>query len=116
MSRASMVVKLADGTVRYGIYNGTVDVCWEPLFDTLNEAWDAWQRYYGRDGDWVMPDMPDAPEQDALIYSDYGGGWWWEGRATYNRVVGPRDWDEFYDLMHDEVPDWAAQALGREGS
>jgi len=42
VSRATAKVKISHGTIKYGIYNGTVDFYWSPLFDMSDEAWQAW--------------------------------------------------------------------------
>lgn len=80
MSRGSAAVLFPDGEVRYGIYNGTVDLMWRHLFDTTTEAWDAWDVYYRGDG--TEPPVPEGEEVfDVVIYSDYGVHSW-PGRAS----------------------------------
>jgi hypothetical protein len=106
VSRSSLVVLLADSRIRYGIYEGTSDTCFERLFEQYDDAWEAYIRG-------TISDFPatDSVEQDAEIYSDYGGGFWWPGRATSDRLIGPLDWDSFYESMLDGCPDWAKEAL-----
>ena len=71
-----MRVEFADGTVRYGLYNGTIDVPCARLFDTQEEAWAA----YDLDSDY-------GPEGEPVwITADYGSGISWQGRVLDGRV------------------------------
>lgn len=94
MSRASAQVKFPDGTIRYGIYNGTVDVYWPYLFDSSEKAWAAWDEYYNSspmsDRKWdaaTMIERVEGPFYDVEIADDYGGGDSYYGRATKNLIV-----------------------------
>ncbi len=85
MSRASAEVRFPDGTIRYGIYDGTSDILQPRLFETTGEAWDCYQD--DRRNLWDIPygHFPDDVAWqifDVVIYSDYGGGSWWKGKAT----------------------------------
>ncbi len=75
MSSASAVVKFSDGTIRWAVYHGTVDVLIPTLHDSASEA------FAGRS--WIA-DV--RPAEDVEIYTDYGGGFWWTGQATRDQV------------------------------
>lgn len=107
MSRANAQVKFPDGTVRYGIYNGTVDVYWKYLFDTAEKAWEAWHEYYQGSG--VEPDLP-SPKltggiEDVEIADDYGGGDTYKGRATKQQICSDTDTDNMINVHHG-LPNW----------
>lgn len=107
MSRANAQVKFPDGTIKYGIYNGTVDVYWTPLFDTAEEAWAAWREYYKPDNfdsaGWEHPE--DTEEFEVEIADDYGGGNTYKSQATKHRITGNRDTDDLENI-HSGLPDW----------
>ena len=75
------------------------------LFDDSKTPWDA---YYRRDG--LKLDLspePEGEEMPVTIYSDYGGGFWWEGTATRNVVTSDGEPpNEAFDDDHDGTPDW----------
>lgn len=89
MSRAGLRVVFPDGTVRCGIYSGTSDLCYPWLYDTDSQAWDDnphWSS--GRQPSVRTHDEPPVGEVfPVVIYSDYGGGFWWEGTAARNVIV-----------------------------
>lgn len=109
MSRGSLAVRFPDGTVRYGIYNGTVDVAWPPLFDAPNEAWDAWRQWYGLAGTWdgAVYEYEEGAGEPVDVATNYGGGWSWKATATRNHLTSKHDWDDFIDARVDGEPDWA---------
>jgi hypothetical protein len=78
VSRANLYVLFPDGTVRYGIYNGTSDIASEALYDDPAQAWEP-----GRGGE-AQEGAADLPVR---IATDYGGGCSWDGRATLNRIT-----------------------------
>ncbi len=43
MSRATAMIRLPDGTVRYALYEGTCDVVWRQTYAGCRAAWDAYQ-------------------------------------------------------------------------
>ena len=122
MSRANAQVRFPDGTIKYGIYNGTVDVYWEYLFDTSEEAWAAWEKYYYPSGRGILTDnkpLDDAwleektkdsfwqkPIFDVEIADDYGGGDCYVGRATYDRIWSATDVDRMNRKGDGGLPDW----------
>lgn len=97
MSRAQAAVRFPDGTVKFAIYDGTSDVLYPGLFNTHEDAWDAYSASRARkeraDADPLWPKRPDfisADEiEDVVVYQDYGGGGWWEAKATREFVICP---------------------------
>lgn len=75
-----MQVRFPDGTVRYGHYGATADVCGDCLHD---------EPQGGRDHDWYPP--PENLDPTAIvpvrIAVDYGNGFSWDGRATPTRLL-----------------------------
>lgn len=101
MSRAGLRVLFPDGTVRCGIYEGTSDIADPWLYDTDEEAWD---RSRTRHDD----EVPEGDVFDVVIYSSYGGGFWWEGKAAKNLItVGRETWphDGTPIPVHDGMPE-----------
>lgn len=97
MSRATLYVQFPDGTVRYGLYDGTSDVACSPLYSSPHAAWDVYD-LSGSDGE-----VPDEAER-VHVASDYGGGFSWVGLATRDRLVGGFEPDVDYESG---LPSWA---------
>lgn len=104
-----MQVRFPDGTIRYGIYDGTSDVAKMPLFGSSQAAWE-WTRF----GD------PEVEEREGSMWSveiatDYGFGFRWEGKAlaadalSWSRLclrsLHPYE-DPLYDTMEEGLPRW----------
>ena len=101
MSRSGAEVRFADGTIRYGIYDGTSDVLNPALFDSQAEAWDAARR----DGE-MWPDPPDVEYlEPAEVWVSYGGGTYWPVLSSKERIHGPLEWTEAESYHHGK-PDW----------
>lgn len=123
MSRGFVAVRFPDGDIRWGIYDGTSDILYHLL--TAGDPWDDIYPY-------VRPryctaeqvaaatrkpyeEEPDGEVFDVTIYSDYGGGSLYGGRAAKNLVLSPLDW-EALDEQGDEQypvgrPDWVLTAI-----
>ena len=101
MSRVSAAVRFPDGTIRYTTYSGLVDVLWGRLFPTIDEAWDAYDRW---------DDFPPAPSEGGEpvdIFADYDGGWLWRGTATPDYVTSPTMLEHIENPIDcDKAPDW----------
>lgn len=111
MSRANAQVKFPDGTIKYGIYNGTVDAYWSPLFNSSEEAWRAWDEYYKNDAldDRKWRDPYDDSFYDVEIADDYGGGDCYIGRASKSQIVGATNVDFMNRIKRNGtggIPDW----------
>jgi hypothetical protein len=108
MSRATLYVRFPDGQVKYGIYNGTVDIAQPWLVDTPTEAWDIW--HGGNLTHYWQESQPEGEPVD--VATDYGGGFSWQGRATTDRLV---DGFEPFELdSHDGLPEWAVYPPAQE--
>lgn len=109
MSRASMAVLFPDGSIRYGLYNGTTDAVWPRLFDTSDQAWAAY-----RDGEDLYSRPQHIPNSlPVRIFENYGGGSEWEGTATIDYITSGLDYfDEILrvcevtDYELDTEPEW----------
>jgi hypothetical protein len=107
MSRANAQVKFPDGTIRYGIYNGTADIYMAWLFDTPDKAWDAWRKYKDSGFDDEGFDNPyDDAIYDVEIADDYGGGDCYIGRATKSQICSALLADHMNRKDKGGMPDW----------
>ena len=108
MSRANAQVRFPDGTIKYGIYNGTVDVYWEPLFDSAEEAWEAWREYYNSEplnvNKWL--NIYDDGYYDVEIADDYGRGDCYIGRASKSQIVSAVNVEYMNRKGKGGLPDW----------
>lgn len=100
MSHASGCVRFDDGAIKWTIYDGSSDVMLPRLFDTPMGPWDALRA----GGDlWLVVE---GEGEHVLIYSDYGHGFWWEGTAGRDGIIGPLEpWDPDVE-QHDGQPEW----------
>lgn len=98
MSRGTLFVKFPDGEIRYGIYNGTVDIARPPLFDSIHEAW------ANRFEDW--PEYVKGSGEVVKVASNYGGGFWWRATATRKHLTSGHDIMEVEDYENG-LPSWA---------
>jgi hypothetical protein len=57
------------------IYDGTTDSVIPGIYATGDEAWDGWENY----GYISYPCDPKHVAEPVIIYSSYGGGFWWRG-------------------------------------
>lgn len=107
MSRANAQVRFPDGTIKFGIYNGTADIYMEWLFNTPEEAWDAWQKYRESGYDSKTFDKPfDDVYFDVEIADDYGGGDCYLGRANKSQIVSAVLADHMNRKGDGGLPDW----------
>lgn len=75
MSRASGEVQFKDGTIMYCIYDGTSDIMHDKLFSTHNEAFQDYNKNISYNNGCK------CDGEDVLIYTDYGMGTTYTGRA-----------------------------------
>ena len=120
MSRADAQIRFPDGTIKYGIYNGTIDHYWFPLFDSPEKAWEAWQEYYKSESmdDSKWGNSYDDSFYDVVIADDYGGGGSYIGRASKSQIVSATNVDFMNSIKRRGIgglPDWWANAKD-EGS
>jgi len=113
VSRATLAVRFPDGTIRYGLYNGTADTVVPALVSSSDEAWGWVYEAFKANDDAAYPD-PYGPVEDVEVYSAYGGGSWWPGRAARNAVVSPLIFDEITEAEVDGRPSWYGEAFPGE--
>ena len=77
MSHAFGKVHFVDGLVLHYEYDGTSDVTIPRLYTTANEVAANWRRV----DDWVWNCCTCGKDEPVKIYSSYGGGFSWDGRA-----------------------------------
>jgi hypothetical protein len=111
VSSGTLFVRFPDGEVRYGIYHGTCDIANDRLFATSDEAWEA--RVTGAHN-WPLDSPEPAVTEPVSIYTNYGGGFYWEGRASREMLTdGHQPYGDEWDgsgrtHMTDGAPEWLA--------
>ena len=77
MSHASGEVWTPEGTLLgYFEYNGTVDVACARIFESFDTLWDNWRGDVCRDCT-----CGGTVKQDVVLFTNYGGGFYWPGKA-----------------------------------
>lgn len=113
MSKSEGAVRFNDGKIMFFIYDGTSDICISSLHETAFEAWqnrkDAKcrckenEKYY----------------ESVEIYSDYGNGFYWKGKACRACKViasGLDPWGCYFEegsSITNGKPDWYIEYLER---
>ncbi|WP_311078069.1 hypothetical protein [Paenibacillus polymyxa] len=71
MSRTIGYVTFSDSTKYYFKYDGTADICNRNLYVNENEPWNIEE-----------PKICQCNNsEEVVIQANYGGGFWWEGKA-----------------------------------
>lgn len=110
------------GNIYYGCYEGTSDLML-PFICTPEECYDEKIDCYcaithcrnikGRYATWLFPDDV-ADLDDIEIYSDYGGGFYWNGTGSES-IMMIKDyldpWEQCYKNMKDGQPKWVEEFL-----
>jgi hypothetical protein len=111
MSREILYARFPDGTVRYGVYDGSSDVAHSSLFASREEAWAWWDAYRADAADARQTTEPGQPVELATI------GWHWTGWASADRMtLGAEDFGLSTVGRHYGLPCWVAYDLaGRSG-
>lgn len=108
MSRANLMVRFPDGTIRHGLYDGTSDIVMRPLYATAIQAWDVYcndrNDAWGTDEQWN--DFNGMVGEAVEIFTDYGGGFWWHGEALTEWVTSGIHLHEDDLETYDGRPDW----------
>ena len=129
MSRSLALMKFKDtGTILMGIYGGTTDFVYPKMFPCeyfLNIE----KQYYSifeKEDECLNYNHEHIRLEDATdveIYSDYGGGFYWEGKAVekygyilpyYQNPFGvnhPFYFDDVGIIVYDGVPEWAKKFM-----
>jgi hypothetical protein len=106
MSNATLKVRFCDGLILYGQYHGTSDICHPNLFDSEAEAW-AHRRQEVAGSVALGVPREGTPEPEPVeIYSDYGGGWYWGGKACRKTK---RLTANLCGYEGDELPSWPSE-------
>lgn len=110
MSDARGAVRFSDGLVLFCLYHGTSDICSPALVFGRDEIWDdaphrgSWER-----------SRACAHSEPVTIYSDYGGGFSWAGKACRACKViteGHQPYEDEFDVRAKPVarvngtPEW----------
>ncbi len=109
MSHATGMCRFdSDGLVMFFDYNGTVDLCVSHLVDTYEEVWGNIRRLA-----WL--DCEDGKDEPCVLFTDYGNGFYWEGRAcrhcrAITKGTSPYDLDDGDIEIKRVVPEWAKAA------
>lgn len=93
MSRAIGLVKFPNGNIYISCYDGISDYMYSPLItktdltDNYNGDLFGWNDYVIEDACSETEAALDAARKDnseetVEVYSDYGGGFWWSGKAS----------------------------------
>lgn len=125
MSRATGLVKFLDtGNIYLGVYKGTSDVFYQRIC-TPEDCYDRKEKYFAPisyfeelealEPNWKQP--KDCELRPVEIYTDYGGGFFWEGLG--NEKLRFVDWNScpiYYGELDevDGTPDWAKEFLNKD--
>lgn len=115
------------GNIYYGCYEGTSDLML-PFICTPEECYDEKIDCYcaithcrnieGRYATWLFPDDV-ADLDDIEIYSDYGGGFYWNGTGSES-IKMIKDyldpWEQCYKNMKHGQPKWVEEFLKHQDS
>jgi hypothetical protein len=80
---------------------------------------EAWNGYYDESVDnWAEVSDPHEEPRPVVICTDYGVGFYWEGTAVHDKVIGPLGSSDDEDLETTRgLPDWFREAcLKNRGS
>ena len=109
MSHSCGAVRFPDGAIYYYDYNGTSDVCVPVLVPHVT---DVKLRGMG----WRECGCQEPQHEDVEIYSDYGGGFYWPGRACRKclTITNGLTTDSAFEagLEKGGVPPWLPDADG----
>lgn len=111
MSRTIALIKFRKtGNIYCGCYNGTTDVMydflykWNPninVFDYCNE--------HANDSLEIIKNNKIDDIDNIEIYSDYGGGFYWDGKGSEKFKIiieGLNPWNDYSNLPTDGQPEW----------
>ena len=110
MSRAIAFIRFnKTGNIYYGCYDGTVDL----MYSSFTEYQDNFDIF-----DWCSEHCYDyqkidknliKDEDDIEIYSDYGGGFYWDGKGSEKYKIiteGFDPWSDYSNSPIDGQPEW----------
>jgi hypothetical protein len=103
MSHANGLVKFNDGTIKYFEYDGTSDIPRSHLYDNYNDMIKNWRIH-----EWLKCDSDCIDLEDTMFFTDYGGGFYFEGKACKKHNALLVDID-FHIIERNETDDWASR-------
>ena len=91
----------SDGKLLYYLYDGTSDICIPSLCDDIEDIW--------KDNGWSRCKC--GHDESVEIYSDYGSGFYWEGRAcrhckAITKSLEPWSNEDEIVSITDGQPEW----------
>ena len=113
MSAAYGMIKFkSTGNIYMCCYEGTSDIMIPFIFKPEECFYDGcyhaitYKRELGRKNDWDMSDIEDI--DDIEIYSDYGGGFYWQGKGSESAkyIISEINFGEIVDNYKNGKPKW----------
>lgn len=102
MSHTTGALKFKDGSIRFYEYNGTSDVVLSHHYATAEEVSENWRK-----GEWL--ECTCGGEEPVSIYSDYGGGFYIDGKACKSCCSVQSNESDFDIIERNETEDWAKE-------
>ena len=112
MSHVSGAIKFKDETVMFYEYDGTSDICISHLYKTMKEVVGNWRK-----SAWLKCIC--GSEEDVEIYSSYGYGKLFKGKACKKclSLTHEIDFETIWrGKTEKDIPNWVRQALDKERS
>lgn len=105
MSHAYSAVKFPDNSIFHFEYNGTVDMCYPRLRDSINEVEKFWRDVDNSDFD----NAHNCPHQKEVIEiaTTYGGGFSWNGLGCkICKIITDNLYPQYDNNYSNGLPDW----------
>jgi hypothetical protein len=101
MSHAGGLVRFnSDGSIFHFEYNGTVDWCTSPIYNTFEEMYNNWRNQ-------PFIDCKCGNDENAVIFTTYGKGFYWEGRGCRYCMCITEGKNPDEVVCNNGYPDWA---------
>lgn len=107
MSHSIGAIMFSDGTIRYYEYDGTSDVVISCHYPTHEEVWEHWRNQ-------PYKHCTCGCEEDVSIYSSYGSGFYFNGKACRKCCSVHPNEDCFETIEPEDSDDWAKGLLENE--
>lgn len=102
MSHATGAIKFNDGEIRYYEYDGTSDVVLSHHYATSELVHENWRK-----GEWLRCNC--GGEEPVSIYTDYGGGFYIDGKAC-KKCCSVQSNEADFDIIEPyETEHWAKE-------
>jgi hypothetical protein len=86
------MVRFNNGTIMYCIYRGTTDIMYQKLSKTMEETWNNYNK--------TNDNICDCIGEDVLIYSNYGRGKTYTGKACKEHEWINFDFNNFLECEY----------------